>query len=784
MTPRAVRVSVKRGKKCKMMKESQTYLSDMRPRFDPFVIDCGEIPGYRYRGGLRSELESKTLGAAAAIAILEDMLTIREFEEMIVKLRSGAYDPIRDFNYRGPTHLSVGQEGTAAGACSALLVSDNITSTHRGHGESIAKGTVALRGMDDDRLRARVPACRATSREELLEAALEEHVYRTICELFGKDDGYCRGRGGSMHIADFSVGHLGANAIVGGGVPIATGAALATRYFGQKGVVCCFAGDGAFANGVVLESLNFAAQAQFVNHYARGRAFGLPILFLVCNNHYGMTGRADDEVAGVRRLAQRAAGFADNRMHAEVVNGMNPLAVRDAVLRGAALCREGKGPVLIEADCYRYWGHSLSDPRIEYRTKEEEAAWKVIDPIETYKKELIEVGILDAEGIERMAQRVAERNARAARRAAAAADPDAKDVLAFMYTDTKSEAVPSEFAKVELYSPAPAAKRLNGEITYKDAIREALVEEMLRDNRVVFYGEDVADYGGAFKVTKGLVEAFGRHRVFNTPISEACICGTACGAAMRGLRPVVELMYFDFALMSSDQISNQAAKWHYMSGAQTEVPLVIRVSAGSGKGYGGQHSQTLESVFCHIPGLYVLYPSTPADAKGMLKSAIRDNNPVLFIESQSLYGMKGSIPEGDRLTPLGVADVKREGGDLTFVTWGPMVHDCLEAAERLKTESGVDAEVVDLRSLVPLDIETVVRSVQKTGRCVVASAAVHIGSFTGEIASTVQQLAFDYLDAPVLRVGAKNGISPQSYVLEQAFLPGVDDLIAAARSIL
>jgi len=221
-----------------------------------------------------------------------------------------------------------------------------------------------------------------------------------------------------------------------------------------------------------------------------------------------------------------------------------------------------------------------------------------------------------------------------------------------------------------------------------------------------------------------------------------------------------------------------------MSGAQTEVPLVIRVSAGSGKGYGGQHSQTLESVFCHIPGLYVLYPSTPADAKGMLKSAIRDNNPVLFIESQSLYGMKGSIPEGDRLTPLGVADVKREGGDLTFVTWGPMVHDCLEAGERLKAETGVDAEVVDLRSLVPLDIETVVRSVQKTGRCVVASAAVHIGSFTGEIASTVQQLAFDYLDAPVLRVGAKNGISPQSYVLEQAFLPGVDDLIAAARSIL
>jgi pyruvate/2-oxoglutarate/acetoin dehydrogenase E1 component len=243
-------------------------------------------------------------------------------------------------------------------------------------------------------------------------------------------------------------------------------------------------------------------------------------------------------------------------------------------------------------------------------------------------------------------------------------------------------------------------------------------------------------------------------------------------------------MYFDFALMSSDQISNQAAKWHYMSGGQTEVPLVIRASAGSGKGYGGQHSQTLESVFCHIPGLYVVYPSTPADAKGMLKSAIRDNNPVLFVESQGLYGLKGPVPEGEFLTPLGVADVKREGSDLTFVAWGPMVHDCLTAAERLHAERGVNAEVIDLRSLIPLDIETVVRSVEKTGRCVVASAAVHIGSFTGEIASTVQQLAFDYLDAPVVRVGAKNGISPQSHVLEQAFLPSVDDLIAAASSIL
>jgi pyruvate/2-oxoglutarate/acetoin dehydrogenase E1 component len=221
-----------------------------------------------------------------------------------------------------------------------------------------------------------------------------------------------------------------------------------------------------------------------------------------------------------------------------------------------------------------------------------------------------------------------------------------------------------------------------------------------------------------------------------------------------------------------------------MSGAQTEVPLVIRCSAGAGKGYGGQHSQTLESVFCHIPGLYVVYPTTPYDAKGMLKSAIRDNNPIMFVESQALYGMKGPVPEGEYLVPLGVADVKREGSDITLIAWGPVVHDCLKAAEKLKADRGVSAEVIDLRSLVPLDMDTVLRSVQKTGRCVVASQAVHIGSYTGEIASTIQDKAFDYLDAPIKRVGAKNGIAPQSHILEAAFLPNVNDILAAAAEIL
>ena len=763
---------------------TSVYLQDLRPNFTSFEIDCGKISAFRFQGNLKSELAAGRIDAATAKELLEDMLMIRELEEMIVTLRSGAYDPLTGFDYRGPTHVSIGQEGASVGACSALILKDHITSTHRGHGDSLARGCCAVRRMTDEQLRKRVPQSHAVRREELLEEVLEEHVYRTIAELFGKEDGYCRGRGGSMHIADFTVGHLGANAIVGGSVPIATGAAMGVRYLQNGGVVCCFAGDGAYNNGVVLESLNWAAQAQFTNEIAGDRRFGVPIVFFVLNNHYAMTGRSDNEVTGVSHLAQRGAGFADNCMHAEIVNGMDVLAARDAVVRAAQGCREGKGPYLLDVDTYRYFGHSLSDPRNEYRTREEEAAWKAVDPILTFEKQLLECGVVDQAGIDGIRNRVRERNARAAVRAAKSPDPPPADVIKYMYTDTVVDKVPPEFAKVEIFEPLPPIKRVQGEITYRDAIKEAVIEEMRRDSRVIFYGEDVAEYGGAFKLSKGLLEMFGRARVFNAPISEAAICGTAVGAAMIGLRPVVELMYMDFLLMAGDQVGNQAAKWHYMSGAQVEVPMVLRVSVGAGKGYGGQHSQTLESTVVHVPGLYVVYPATAYDAKGLMKSSIRDNNPIMFVESQGLYNEKGPVPQEEYLVPLGVADVKQPGEDITLVAYGPAVPLALKAAAKLRAESGVSAEVIDLRCLVPLDMETVLTSVEKTGRCVVVSQAVSIGSFTGEIASTIQHQAFDYLDAPVVRVGAKNGIAPQSHVLEAAFYPNVDDIVAAAKSIL
>ena len=393
--------------------------------------------------------------------------------------------------------------------------------------------------MPEETLRARIPWSTATgTRDDLLADALEEHVYRTIAELFGKEEGYCRGRGGGMHIADFATGHLGANAIVGGSVPIATGRRHGARATsGSDKVVCCFAGDGAYANGVVLESLNWAAQAQWTNDLAGDAPFGLPIIYLIQNNHYGMTHRTDDEVMGVEHLARRAAGFAENNMHAEVVNGMDVLAVRDAVARAAAICREGEGPVLLEVEHLPLLRPLPLRPaqRVPHPRRGGGLAGDGPDraaeaPDRRSRRRRRSRARRDLE------QRARERNARAAVRAAQARrTPTPPTSSAIIYTDTAADVVPEAATHRDHVRGSAGRDRARQRADHLSRRHhEALVEEMLRDERVILYGEDVADYGGAFKVTKGLLEAFGRERVFNTPISEAAICGTAVGAAMVG----------------------------------------------------------------------------------------------------------------------------------------------------------------------------------------------------------------------------------------------------------
>ncbi|MCD6417081.1 MAG: dehydrogenase E1 component subunit alpha/beta [Planctomycetes bacterium] len=756
------------------------------PEFEPTELKFPAIPAFQYDGTLAKEIESGSLSPQDAVDLLEWMLSVRAFEEMIVALRMQAFGPLREmgFQYRGPTHLSIGQEATSVGCTSAIRWTDYITSTHRGHGDAIAKGYVAVKNRTPEQLREWLGAevAEGVADEELRGLAKSEHVYRTIAELFGKEDGYCRGRGGGMHIADFASGHLGANAIVGGSLGIATGAGLSCRYFPGGRLALCFAGDGAYSNGIVLESLNFASMAQFTNELA-DPPFGLPVIYVIVNNQYGMTGQQNGEVTGVECLARRAAGFAPDAMHAEVVNGMDVLAVRDSILRAAQLIRRGEGPVLREMVCYRYQGHSLSDPRNEYRAKEEEDAWRARDPVAAFSRQVIEAGVLDEDEVEKLRQEVEQRHEQAAIRAAKAPGPDVSEVCRYVFTDSFSKEAPAQFAHPATLCDPPLPERKEGQISFKEALREAIIEEMLRDERVVLYGEDVADYGGAFKVTRGLVETFGRRRVFNTAISEAAIVGSGVGAAMTGLRPIVELMYSDFEFQAGDQLFNQAAKWHYMSGGQTTVPMVIRSSVGAGKGYGGQHSQALEAHATHTPGMRVVCPSTPYDAKGLLKSAIRDDNPVLFIESQALYNLRAEVPQEGYLEPIGRAAVRRRGGDVTIVAWSLMAHRMLAAAETLAAQHGIDAELIDLRSLIPLDMETVLQSVRKTGRCVVACQACKTGSFTAEVAARIQRQAFDYLDAPVARIGSADAISPQSEALEKAYLPFEQDIVQAALEV-
>jgi 2-oxoisovalerate dehydrogenase E1 component len=471
-------------------------------------------------------------------------------------------------------------------------------------------------------------------------------------------------------------------------------------------------------------------------------------------------------------------------MHAEVVNCMDVMAVFDAVRRARDTCHKGEGPVIIELLTYRFLGHSLGDPGTDYRQKEEVKLWKAIDPINVFAERMKEAKLITEEEVKALMEKVEKRNERAAVRAAETPEPSPSEVERFVLTDTSSISVPAEFQKVKTkIAPEKPKRTPQGEITYRDAIREGIMEEMLRDSRVIVYGEDVADYGGAFKVTKDLMNIFGRNRVFNTSISEAAIIGTGVGAAMTGLRPVVELMYFDFAYMASDQICNQAAKWHYMSGGKAKVPMVIRASIGGGKGYGGQHSQSLESIFTHTPGLVVVAPSTPHDAKGLIKQAIRDDNPVMYVENQMLYGVKGVVPEEDYIIPFGKAHVAREGSDITILSWSSMVYLCLKAAEIISKEKSVECEVIDLRSLIPLDMDCIATSIKKTGRLILVAQPVNIGSFTAEIASRVQNQLFDYLDAPIERIGAKDSISPQSPVLESVYLPRETDIIEAVERL-
>ncbi|MDQ1753224.1 MAG: 2-oxoisovalerate dehydrogenase component [Pseudonocardiales bacterium] len=640
------------------------------------------------------------------------MSVIRQMEERISTL-------YRDGDVPGFVHTSLGQEACAVGALFHARRSDIITSTHRGHGHVLAKG-------------------------------LEPR--RMLAELMGKETGSCRGRGGSMHVADPSIGIFGANGIVGAGMPIALGAAHAIAARKQDDLVVAFFGDGAVATGAFHESLNVAALR------------GLPIVFFCENNRYSEFSRSVDQHPVP--MEQRALGYgvpfvslSGNRVD-EVADGMAD--VLDKV-------RAGGGPFLVEALTLRVHGHYEGDQQ-KYRDQAELDEVAAADPLITARAKLLELGAIEAEldDLDRQAAAVIADAESFARNSAV---PDPAGAGEYVYAPRHT--VPD----TPITAPAQGEKPSSGSRILRKALRDALAD----DPSVFLAGIDVAG-GNVFGITRGLSQEFG-DRVLDTPIAETAIMGMGVGAAMAGLRPVVELMYLDFLGVCFDQILNQAAKLRFMTGGAVTVPLVIRTQFGSGHSSGSQHSQSLEVLLAHVPGLTVVMPSSGSDMYGLLRTAIEDDNPVVFIENRLLYEKKWAMPPTNHRVPLGKARIVRPGRDVTLVSWSRMLYDALDAAETLRAE-GVEVEVIDLRTIVPFDRETILRSLARTNRLVIAHEAVVDFGVGAELAALAVGSGFWSLDAPVARVGAAYSPAPYAPNLEQQWRAGPADIVRTIREVL
>ena len=639
------------------------------------------------------------------------MLVIRGFEQRVSAL-------YRDGEVPGFVHLSIGQEASAVGACWPLQPKDVITSTHRGHGHCLAKGLSPL-GM--------------------------------FAELMAKEAGTNRGRGGSMHIADPNLGIFGANGIVAAGLPIAAGAATASKLRADGGVAVAFFGDGAVAQGAFHEAVNLAA------------VWCLPLVFFCENNGYAEFSPASTQHAA--SLEQRASGYG---VEFFAVDGNDVVATATLMHDVVQAVRAGGGPAIVEATTYRWHGHYEGDPE-RYRHSDEVLDWEQTrDPLVGHAGLLRSAGIAEEEI--------------ASLEASVSSELDDAVVTARGLPSPAVSGLGDFVLRPRPAFPEPPAPTADAPVfRTMDAIREALEAELAGDESVFVAGIDVAAGGNVFGLMRGLHERFG-DRVRDTPISETAVMGLGVGAAMAGMRPVVELMYLDFVGVCLDQLLNQAAKMPFVTGGAAEMALTVRTQFGAGRSSGSQHSQSLEVLLAHIPGLSVVMPSTPADTYGLLRAAIQDPNPVIFIENRLLYGMKGPQPPAEHIVPIGRSAVVREGSDVSVVSVSRMVHEALAAAEELAAE-GISVEVIDLRTVAPLDMQPILDSVRKTGRLLIAHEAVVAFGIGAEIAAKVADEAFWDLDAPIQRIGAAATPPPYAPDLERAWLPARAQISEAIRRL-
>ena len=664
------------------------------------------------------------MSATATTNLTIETETLRDLYVTMRRIRAfedKTADLFQEGVVKGTAHSYKGEEAIAAGVCATLRDDDIIASYHRGHGHCIAKGA---------------------------------RIDRMMAELMGRQTGYCQGLGGSMHIADMELNIMGANGIVGAAMPLATGAGLAAKLQGSDKVAVAFFGDGASNQGVFHESLNLAA------------VWKLPVIFVCENNQYALSTSYRNTTA-VSQVSTRAASYEIPGITVDGNDGVEVyLVLREAVDRA----RAGEGPTLIEAMTYRHGQHSLRVNLRDPRPEDELESWMNRDPIARMEKRLTtEGGFSDAQ-FDETTQAIDEEIETAVTFGRESPEPGMQVMLDAVYAP-----------HAEHREPGPETERT---LSYPEALNEALEQEMLRDDRVFLMGEDVGATGGIFGVSKGLMERYGPERVRDTPISEATFVGCGVGAAIAGMRPVVEIQIFDFVALTMDMLVNQAAKFRFMLGGKPSVPLVVRGPQGGGIRLAAQHSQSLEAWFTHVPGLVVAAPSTPYDAKGLLVAAIRDDNPVVFLEQKLLYlGGTGPVPEELYAIPLGKADIKRAGTDVTVVATSAMVPRALSAATVLARD-GISVEVVDPRTLQPLDEETILASVRKTNRLLIVHEAWVRGGFGAEVAAMVVDKAFDYLDAPVARLGAPHTPMPYNDRLELEVIPSQERIVEAIRGLL
>ncbi|MDP6490652.1 MAG: thiamine pyrophosphate-dependent enzyme [Kiritimatiellia bacterium] len=777
----------------------KVHIVDPTEERKPGKLKFPTVPLNAYKGTVADEL--KSLGKDAVIGMLEDMMLIREFEFMINEIKTAGVYQGMEYNHPGPAHLSMGQEASSVGQAFYLNVDDHIFGSHRSHGEILAKGMSAIRKLEDDVLMDIMTSfmdgeCLAivekhVTTNSVKELARQFLVYGSLAEIFARKPGFNRGLGGSMHAFFTPFGIFPNNAIVGGSADIAAGAALYKKVNLKDGIVIANIGDASMGCGPVWEALNFAAMTQFETLWPDDRKGGLPIIFNFMNNFYGMGGQTQTETMGYDVMARMGAGVNAVAMHAERVDGYNPLAVADAIKRKMALIKKGEGPVLLDTLTYRYSGHSPSDAS-SYRDKDEMELWEAQDSIVWFANELKAAGALDEAGVEAIKTDLVGVVSNAMKLAidddiSPYVDPNFIEGIMFSNNTkpTLDDRAPelldagddnprvkqlSRRSRAGIVDGKPVAK--NKVFQYRDAIFEAALHRFKEDPTMVAYGEENRDWGGAFACYRGLTEALPYHRLFNSPISEAAIVGTGVGYALEGGRAMVELMYCDFLGRAGDEVFNQMSKWQSMSAGILEMPLVMRVSVGSK--YGAQHSQDWSALVNHIPGLKVVFPVTPYDAKGMLNAALSGTDPVIFLESQRLYDIgelfEEEVPEDYYEVPLGPPAKRRDGDDVTIITIGATLYRALEAADTLQETYGMSADIWDCRSINPLDYEPLVESIKKTGRVVLSSDACERGSVMQSIAANLSQMAFDYLDAPPAVVGSRNWITP-AYELEDAFFP-------------